>query len=156
MIYKKNWKYILCKDNSSNCSDYGYYRPKAIKDFSDISKGDIGGYLKRFNNLSQSGDCWIYDEAIVTIRASVKDNVKIRNSALICGHAKVSGNAMVSGRAIVAENAWVYDNAQVKDNAKVCDDAHVYGNARISSFSLIDGNTHVCGDTEIRNEVISE
>lgn len=134
MIYKKNWKYILCKDKSPNCTEFSYYRPKAIKDFSDVKEGDIGGYLKRFNNLSQTGNCWIYDEAIVTTIASVKDNVKIRNNALISGHAKVSGNAEVAGRAIVAENASVYDNAIVKDFAKVTGYTQVCGNTIIKEF----------------------
>ena len=53
MIYKKSWKYILVKDDTPCCTEFNYFRPKALKDFSDIKKGDIGGYLKYFNNLSK-------------------------------------------------------------------------------------------------------
>jgi hypothetical protein len=56
MIYKKSWKYILIKDNYSD-----FYRLKALKNFLDVKRGDLGGYVEGYYNLSQSGDCWIYD-----------------------------------------------------------------------------------------------
>ena len=46
MIYKKTLKYILIKYNK-------FFRPKALKDFSDFSFGEIGGYVKSYCNLSQ-------------------------------------------------------------------------------------------------------
>ena len=56
MIYKKSWKYILIKDNYSD-----FYRLKALKNFLDVKRGDLGGYVEGYHNLSQSGDYWIYD-----------------------------------------------------------------------------------------------
>ena len=55
MIYKKSWKYILTRDNSI------LYRPKALKDFKDVKKGDLGGYVVNYYNLRQEGDSWIYN-----------------------------------------------------------------------------------------------
>jgi hypothetical protein len=63
MIYKKSWKYILVKDNSILCMmKYpNLYRPKALKDFKDVKKGDLGGFIMNYYNLRQEGDSWIYD-----------------------------------------------------------------------------------------------
>ena len=38
----------------------GLFRIKALKNFNDVKKGDIGGYVECEKNLSQYGDCWIY------------------------------------------------------------------------------------------------
>ena len=35
----------------------GFYRVKALRDFNDVKKGDIGGYVEGEKNLSQYGDC---------------------------------------------------------------------------------------------------
>ena len=37
------------------------HRIKALKDFGDVKKGDIGGYVENEWNLSQDGECWIYN-----------------------------------------------------------------------------------------------
>ena len=52
----------------------GLYRIKALRDFNDVKKGDIGGYVESEKNLSQLGDCWIYDNARVHNNAQVCDN----------------------------------------------------------------------------------
>ena len=126
MIYKKSWKYILIKEDSflRILTKIGYYRLKALKNFSDVAKGDIGGYVQGYHNLSQSGKCWVY------------------SSAWVYGGARVSENA------IVCENAFVEGNAKVYDNAKVC------GNARVSGTTIVKDNTVICRDTIIDNNII--
>ena len=59
------------------------YRIKALKDFFDVSKGDLGGYLEKEGTLSQIGDCWVYE------------NARVYGNARVCGNAKVYGNARV-------------------------------------------------------------
>ena len=39
------------------------YRIIALKNFADVEAGDLGGWVETENNLSQEGDCWIYNEA---------------------------------------------------------------------------------------------
>ena len=41
------------------------YRIRALKDFANIKKGDLGGYIESEYNLSQNGNGWIYDNAKV-------------------------------------------------------------------------------------------
>lgn len=52
-------------------------RIKAIKDFGNVKKGEIGGWIEKEENLSQVGNAWVYGDAWV------------------CGNAKVCGDADV-------------------------------------------------------------
>ena len=127
MIYKKSWKYILIKDNSG----LKLFRIKALKDFSNVSKNYIGGYIKGYHNLSQFGNCWIYDNALVTDSAHVSEN------AQISGNAVVKDNAEISGYADIKDNARVFGVAQVSGNTQV------YGNARVKNRATIINNAWV-------------
>ena len=51
------------------------YRIRALKDFNDIKKGDLGGWVSNENNLSQKGNCWIYNNAKCMDSARIYDNV---------------------------------------------------------------------------------
>ena len=39
------------------------YRIKTLKDFGDVKKGDLGGWVEKEENLSQEDNCWVYDDA---------------------------------------------------------------------------------------------
>ena len=61
--------------------DTGLWRIKALRDFGNVAKGDIGGWIEGEKNLSHEGDAWVY------------------------GKAEVSGDARVS-RAKHTSNVW--------------------------------------------------
>ena len=113
------------------------YRIEALRDFSDVKKGDKGGYIEKEENLSQNSNCWVYDDAMVYGNARVYDNAKVYD------YAEVYDKAWVYGNAEVFNNAQVYCNALVIDNARVYGKAEVYHNARIY------GNAEIRGDAEI-------
>ncbi len=89
------------------------YRIEALKDFSNVKKGDKGGFIESEDNLSQIGDCWIYDDAEVYGNARVFENAKVYNDANIHGNAVVCGNAKVYGNAAVYSNAEIFSDATV-------------------------------------------
>lgn len=126
----------------------GLFRIKALKDFGNVKKGDIGGYIQSENNLSQFGDCWIYDNAVV------RDNAKIYNNAVICDNARVCNNARIWGDSKILNYSQVYGNVEVCDDAVVCDCANVYHNARVSGNIIIRDNAVVRGDARIFDYVI--
>ena len=97
------------------------YRIRAVRAIKalGIKKGDLGGYVEKGENLSQSGAAWI------------------------SGNASVSGDARVCGDAWISGAAWISGNARVYGNARVCGDASVSGNARVY------GNASVSGDADI-------
>ena len=111
MIYKKSWKYILIRDDSYWCNCYSYvYHIKAVKNFSNISFGDLGGYLERYYNLSQKGDCWVYDNSLVRDYARVSENAKIYDYARAYDNAHIYGNAVVGNNSVISGDTQVYDD----------------------------------------------
>lgn len=121
------------------------YRIEALKDFGDVKKGDKGGYVENENNLSQEGNCWIYDNAKVYGNARFYGDAKVFGDAKVCDHAKVYGNAHVFDNTLVCGNAQVFGYARVFGRAFVCDNAKVYGDA------IVFGEAQVSGSAEIKN-----
>jgi len=95
------------------------FRIKSKKDFADVKKNDLGGWVETAENLESSGDAWV------------------------SGNARVSGDARVSGNALVYGNARVYGDARVSGNAQVSGNALVYGDARVYGDALVSGNARV-------------
>lgn len=126
----------------------GLFRIKALKDFNDVKKGDIGGYVESEKNLSQLDDCWIYDNA------QVCDNAVVIGKAIVCGNARVYDNAQICDNAVVCGNAVVMNKAQICDNAIVCDDARVFANAQIYDNARIQGHAVVQHDAVVRGNAI--
>lgn len=125
------------------------YRIEALKDFDDIKKGDKGGYVESEANLSQEGNCWIYDNAKVFDSAKVFNNAKICVNARVFGEAQVYNNALVCDKALICRNAEICGNTMVGGNSEVYDNAKVYGNAKILDNSIIYGNALIYGDAKI-------
>ncbi|WP_375616697.1 hypothetical protein [Bartonella sp. AP58NXGY] len=102
------------------------YRIKALKDFSDVKAGDLGGFVEKEDNLSHDGNCWVYDDACIYNNAYVSDNATVFNYAR------------------------VFDNAVVSDNVYVCYSVKIFGNA------IVDGNQKIYDDIGNNNKTINE
>ena len=126
--------------------DKTLYRIEALKDFNDVKKGYKGGYIEKEENLSQNGNCWVYDNAKVFGNALVCEDAKIYDNAKVCGNVEVYGNAKVYDDALVCEDAQVYGYAWV------CGDARVYGNARVYDNATISSNANVCDNAMVRGK----
>ena len=112
-------KYELLKDNYINYEGKILYRIRALRDFSNVKAGDVGGYVQSEDNLSHKGDCWVYYNAKVFNNAKIHDNARIYGNAQIYGDAEVFGGARIYG------------------NAKVYDEAEVFGNTTINNGDII-------------------
>ena len=121
----------------------GLYRVKALRDFNDVKKGDIGGYVEGEKTLSQLGDCWIYDNAIVSDNAQVCNNARVYDNAKVYGNAEVCDNVQIFDNAFVLDNVQVWDNARVCGKAIVCDNARVYDNAEIGGKARVYDNAQI-------------
>ena len=53
------------------------HRIKALKDFSNVKKGSLGGFIESERNLSQEGDCWIYGDAMVFGENEVTEDIMV-------------------------------------------------------------------------------
>lgn len=134
-------KYELLASNQD-----GLYRIRALRSFSNVCEGDIGGFVASELNLSHHRNCWIYGNA------KVYDNAKIYGNAIVTNNARVFDEAKVYGTAHVYNEAQVYGNARVSDKAKVYGSAHVYGNAQVFGKAKIYGEAHIYGTALIHGE----
>ena len=149
-------KYILT-DETLYIKDKTLHRIKALKSFNTIKRGELGGWVESETNLSQEGDCWIYNDAKVWDNARVLNNAKIYefaeiyNMAIILDNAQVYGDAKVYGHAQVYGNAEVFGYAKVYGNAKVSSDAIVCENAEIFRLARVDGTARIRGTAKIES-----
>lgn len=126
------------------------YRIRAMRDFDNVEANDLGGWIKKEENLSYNGKAWVSDNARVSGNARVYQNARISDNAVIFGNAWVSGNAHVSGNASVYGDAYVFDNAYVSGHVYISGNTCIFGNAQIS------GNVHISGKARIgKNAVIT-
>lgn len=152
-------KYELTND-VINYNGRTLYRIRALRDFSDVKAGDLGGYIQTEDNLSHEGYAWVYreakvcDDACVFENASISDIAEVYNNAEVYNDAEVYDNAKVFGFAEVSGNACVNNNAKVYDNAEVYGDARVYGNAIVYEFANILGRAVIGEDAEIHGSAV--
>ena len=94
-------KYKLTKETRWR-NGYMLSRIVALKDFGNVKKGDLGGWVGSESNLSHAGDCWIGDEAMVWEKSCVTCD------AFVSQYARVWGDVWVSGHMKVYGHAWVW------------------------------------------------
>lgn len=86
-----------------------------------IKAGQRGGQVDSSDSVSQSGSCWVTEDACVMGKATVRDD------------------ALVTGNAIITGSASVRHNARVEDDCQVSAGAIIRGNARISGSVAVSG-----------------
>jgi hypothetical protein len=85
-----NNKFELLADSFIEVFGKKLFRIRAKVAFGRVAAGELGGYVEKEENVSVSGNAWVY------------------------GDARVYGNAQVYGDAWVSGNARVYGNARVE------------------------------------------
>ena len=74
-------------------------RIHALRDFGDVNKGDLGGFIEKEANLSHKGNCWVDGDA------------KVYENAKVCGNAQISGLAEIRGNVVIGKTeskvSWV-------------------------------------------------
>lgn len=131
ILNNKNKKYEMLQDDTIIIEKTTLYRIRALKDFGNIKKGQLGGYIEKENNLSyEKNDCsWIETEVII------KDNVKVSLNSYIVGFCVVSGNAII-------ENTIIEGNASVKDFSYLKD-------CKLKGYKIT-----ICDNTYLKNVIV--
>lgn len=127
------------------------HRIKATRDIPlfDVRKGDLGGYVSSKHVLSQSGSCWITENAIAEERLTgdfmgpLRKNRTERES-LITGSSILTGNAYIVASTIT--DAEIRDNAIVRSSV-IGSGVQIYDAAQVI-------RSNVEGDIEICNEAV--
>lgn len=152
VLNQKKRKYELIEKN-----DKGLYRIKSLKDFGIVKTGEIGGFVENESNLSQEGNCWIYDDAIIRDNAKVLENAEVFNNseigeyAVIKGNTTVQDNVKILGNAIIKDNVNIWGDVIISDNAIVCGNTRIFGNAIIKNNAFVCDKAIVCDDAIITN-----
>ena len=138
-------KYELLEYDYKEVFGIKSYRIRALKDFGDVKKGDVGGYIQKEENLSQKNTCWVYREAEVWGEARVYGKAKVYGEAEVYGGAEVYGEARVWGK------VRVYGKAKVHGKARVFGKAKVHGEVRVFGEAEVYGEVEVFGEAEIKS-----
>lgn len=136
----KNRKYKLT-GTSVTIFDHRLYRIKALKNFGNVKRGELGGYIESYKNLSQTGDAWIGDNAMVFGKARVLDN------AIVDEHAMVQGCSVIQDNALVTDGAVVFGKSVIRDYARLYNDAS-------AGDSIVCGHAVLSDNMEIEDAVI--
>ena len=127
-------KYELSTDHTIKLGRRTLYRIKALIDFNNVKKGDLGGYIEGENNLSHDGNCWVYDNAMVFGTAVVFDNATVHDNAAVNGYAIVRSNAIIAGNAIISESALFSHNAYITNQKDYMECGPVDGRCYVTCY----------------------
>lgn len=163
---KENDKYIMLEDDTIEdfkgklyknrfiTSKVKLYRIKALKDFGNIKKGQLGGYIEKEENLKFDCNAWVSDNAKVFEDAEVSDEAIVSGNVIVYGESKIYDNAKVSGNVNVYCNSQIYGDAEVSGNVHIFGkDVKIYGKVKISGEVKIFGNTDISGNVKISGYV---
>ena len=106
-------KYELVPETVTKFYSKPMYRIRALKDFSDVKKGDLGGYVESEYNLSQRGNCWVYDDSIVGLGSKIVGNAVIKGHSTVTRYSEVSDHAIVEGGSHIDESSFILGQSRV-------------------------------------------
>lgn len=135
----------------------------ALRDFSDVNAGQLGGWVENEDNLSQRGNCWIYgSESVVYGGSSVNDDAQIHGSSTLCHQAHISGQSIVE-QSLVSGECRIFDAARILNGSQVIavrgltadDDTllQIYGNATVNASRIVH-QAQVFGNAIVNNAFI--
>lgn len=116
-------KYKIDWDDKKLVRGSDVYRIVALKSFGKVCAGDLGGYIHAERNLSQYGECWVFEDGVV------KDNARILDDACVLGGV-ISDNTLVNGSSCID---W---GAKIEGTSKICN-------------SSIKGDVFICGESNL-------
>lgn len=143
-------KYCLT-DNTIYIAGNRLYQIKSLKNFGKVKKGDLGGYIASEDNLSQTGNCWVFQNAMVFDNAKVLENAEIRGNISMYDNSMVSGNSICDGNIYLCDNCRITGYAVVNGNSIL-----IKNNAIIGGYSQIlstDKSSIVGGDVIIGENI---
>lgn len=145
---------------TSECVNFdGKYlhRIRALRDFGNVKKGELGGYVESEKNLTHEGTAWVsgYAKVIgdssITGCAVVTDQAIIRDHARVISYALVWDNADIGENVVVSGHTQVHGSSRLRGHARINDYAEINGNAFIGNFAKVEHEAVVGGDSMVLN-----
>ena len=138
-------KYRLT-DEMQKTDYYSLFRIEALRDFADVKKGDLGGFIEKDRNLAHEGNCWVYDNARVYDRAEVSNDAQVRENAIVAGRARIMENAVITGF------AHIWGNTRIRGNSTIMEFACVHNHAIVDGDATVYGKALVYHDAEVKGQ----
>lgn len=148
-------KYELSEEETIRIDGHVLHRIRSLRNFGDVHKGDLGGFIEKQENLSHINGCWAYDDSMIFGNARVSGNATIYDQGKVFENAHVFCYARISDNANVYGNACIFDNAQIYNNAEVCEYGKVFGKSKIFENASIYGNATIKGGKIHGDSIIS-
>jgi len=166
-------KYEILKGQSITIYGRTLYRIRALRDFGNVKKGDIGGYVQNEYNLSHDGECWVYNDAMALDNSRVLNNARMYNNSRMYGHSEMFDNTEMHDNSKMFNDSKMFDNSEMYDNSEMHDSAEMhdyskmfdnskmldysrmydnsemYDNAKIFNFSKASGNVKLIGNAKL-------
>ena len=127
------------------------YRIKATKDFSDVNKGDLGGWVQYEENLSQQGNCWLYDdskcmdESRVTDNSIMRDFTEMYNCSKMHDYSKMYDYSKMHNYSKMYSDSIIYDYSKMYDHARMFADSAMFGASEMHDYSEMHGSSRMHG-----------
>ena len=87
------------------------YRIRALKDFSNVEKGELGGWIQTEDNLSQEGDCWIYNNA------KCIDNARMYDNSCMYDNSEMRGNSKMHNYSEMHDNSRMCGSSEIRESS---------------------------------------
>lgn len=130
-------------DGEMSIVEIKLYRIQALKTFTKpggynpvVHVGELGGYVEAEDNLSQDGNCWLFD------KARVKDGGKVLDDAIVYDKSLISKNSIIRGRSVIGGHCFV-------TNQSVIIDSRLEGNVTVTGYSIIHSGSYLYGDIKV-------
>ena len=136
----KKYEILMDEENTIEFEGHTLHRIKALRDFGDIKRGDIGGYVENENNLSHEGNCWIYDDAKAMDYSIISDNSRIYNNSRMYNNSAMYDNSEMYDYSIMYDNSEMHHNSRMHDNTKMYDNSTLYNNSAMFGNSEMHNN----------------
>ena len=133
------------------------YRIKALKDFKDIKKGDLGGWVSNENNLSQYGNCWIYDEAKCTGNSRMYGNSamyeysEMHDNSIMHEYSEMHDNSSMYGNSIMYGDSKMHDYSEMHGDSAMHDNSIMHDDSAMYDYSEMHDNSRMYNDSILKN-----
>lgn len=121
---------------------------KKLNNCQEVEKGELGGWVEGYHNLSQEGDSWLHDES------AAYQNARVFDDAVAFDNATLFGDARMFDVATAYHNSKVSGNARVGGNSFITDETHITECASLSGNAGAYGKTIMKGDAHATDKII--
>ena len=136
----KKYEILMDKKNTIEWKGHTLHRIRALRDFGDIKKGDIGGFVENENNLSHKGNCWIYDDA------------KAMDDSIMYDNSRIYDKSELHDDSVMYNYTRMYDYSELHNNSIMNDDSAMYDNSTMHDYSIMYDNSEMYNNSTLKNK----